>query len=48
MLVSFNQNQEDIELQRYFSGVGKKQIKLSASRSRRVEVLVRMAIKLRG
>jgi hypothetical protein len=48
MLVSFNQNQEDIELQKYFSGVGKKQIKLSASRSRRVEVLVRMAIKMTG
>lgn len=48
MLVSFNQNQEEIELQKYFSGVGKKQIKLSASKSRRIEVLVRMAIKLRG
>lgn len=48
MLVSFNENQEEIELQRYFSGIGKKQIKLSASRSRRIEVLVRMAVKLRG
>jgi len=48
MLVSFNQNQEEIELQKYFGGVGKKQIKLSAPRSRRIEVLVRMAIKLRG
>jgi len=48
MLVSFNENKEEMELQKYFSGVGKKQIKLSASRSRRIEVLVRMAIKLRG
>ena len=48
MLTSFAANQEEIELQKYFSGVGKKQIKLTASRSRRIEVLVRMAIKLRG
>jgi len=47
-LVSFNENKEEMELQKYFSRVGKKQIKLSASRSRRIEVLVRIAIKLRG
>lgn len=47
-LVSFNSQVEQIELQKYFSGVGKKQIKLSASSSRRIEILVRMGIKMSG
>lgn len=48
MIISFNENQEEIELQKYFSGVGKKQIKLSGLMSRRIEVLVRMGLKLSG
>ena len=48
MLVSFSENKEEISLQEYFSGVGKKQIKLSALRSRRIEVLVRVGIKQMG
>jgi len=48
MLDSYNSNQEDIDIAAFFSGTGKKQIKFSCSKMRRIEVLLRLAIKQKG
>jgi len=47
-LTSFKIDKEEFDLTKYFSSTGKKQIKFSASRMRRIEVLVRMGLKLSG
>jgi hypothetical protein len=47
-LTSFKTDKEEFDLTKYFSGTGKKQIKFSASRMRRIEVLVRIRLKLSG
>lgn len=46
-LISFNSDIEDTDLEEHFSGVGKKQIKLNCSNLRRIEILIRIGIRLR-
>ena len=47
-LISFNEDIEELELQNYFSGTGKKRIMISCLKSRRLEILVRMGLKMRS
>jgi len=45
MLNAYSTNQEDVDITKYFGSTGKKQIKFNCPRMRRIEVLLRIAIK---
>jgi len=48
MLNSYKGDIEEVDITARFSGTGKKQIKFSATRMRRIEAILRMAIKQKG